>query len=235
MPDFRSDKGFNKYEFMRGFGMYRPGRGSWATFEELKEKDIWGKTDRIYKKYKSRWKGPDIPVNIFPMDLSNERLMNEGRGKSGVSFRDSLFLFLTPIEDEKQLEALFIHEYHHVCRLQAQKKSIRDNTLLDSIVLEGLAEHIVELEIGRENGAQWCDRYSEEQLLPYWKQSISKNLEVKKHEPLHDKILFGIGRYPTLLGYAAGYDLIRKYKQKKKLTIKDSIDLPAVTFREFVP
>ncbi|MDF1512080.1 DUF2268 domain-containing putative Zn-dependent protease, partial [Robertmurraya sp. DFI.2.37] len=34
------------------------------------------------------------------------------------------FLFLTPLEDLMELEALFVHEYHHVCRMNKQKKEI---------------------------------------------------------------------------------------------------------------
>lgn len=45
--------------------------------------------------------------------------------KSGVSFPNQLFLFIGEVENDKELEALFIHEYHHVCRIHHQKKILR--------------------------------------------------------------------------------------------------------------
>ncbi len=66
-----------------------------------------------------------------------------------------MFLFLTPLEDEKELEALIIHEYHHVCRMNKITKPIQEYTLLDSMVMEGLAEYTVENYCGKNYNAKW--------------------------------------------------------------------------------
>ena len=54
-----------------------------------------------------------------------------------------MFLFLTPSLAEKELEALIVHEYHHICRLKILAKPYHEFTLLDSILMEGFAEYAV--------------------------------------------------------------------------------------------
>ena len=75
--------------------------------------------------------------------------------KAGVSFKNKMFLFLTPLQDEKELEALIVHEYHHVCRLNKLVKPLDEYTLIDSIVMEGFAEYVVTKYCGKEYNAKW--------------------------------------------------------------------------------
>ncbi|MCM3682792.1 DUF2268 domain-containing protein [Mesobacillus subterraneus] len=185
-------------------------------------------------KYKKKWKGPDIPIFIFPMNESNSRLMKEGKGKSGVSFIDKLFLFLTPIDDLKQLEALFVHEYHHVCRMNGLKKSPAEYTLLDSIILEGLAEHAVAENCGDKFTGEWSRRYSTEYLSEFWKNDLSEKLSIKRNDRQHDQILFGLGSRPRLLGYAIGYEIIKQYKQHEYFTEKASFSIPSEDFIKLI-
>ena len=150
--------------------------------------------------------------------------------RSGVSFKDKLFLFLTPIEDEKELEALFVHEYHHVCRMNSQKKDPQDYTLLDSIILEGLAEHAVTRNCGEKYASDWSRRYTKDELSKYWKKDLSENLSIKRDHRFHDQILFGLGRRPGLLGYAIGYEIVKQYEQRKNFSDKTSFIIPSKEF-----
>lgn len=214
--------------------MYKPNRKSKKTFEEMKTRKLWEKIDKIYLKYKRKWKGPDVPIYIFPMDESNGRLMKEGNGKSGVSFKDKLFLFLTPIENLKEIEALFVHEYHHVCRMNGLKKEPVEYTLLDSIILEGLAEHAVAENCGEEYTGDWSRRYSTQELAKYWKKDLSEKLSITRKDKLHDQILFGMGNRPRLLGYAIGYEIVKQYKQHENFTEKASFRIPSDKFTELL-
>ncbi|WP_071461144.1 DUF2268 domain-containing protein [Bacillus massilinigeriensis] len=218
------------YQYLRSFGMCKPGPVSKAMLKKLEKQDFWKKTDALYKKYKKSWKGPEISVFILPIDASNRRLMIEGKGKSGVSFPDRLFLFLSPEVESLQLEAIFTHEYHHSCRLQAQKKDLSQYTLLDSLIMEGLAEHTAEEACGSDHRASWCERLNENELEYYWEKHIKKNLEANRENLIHDKILFGQGGFPPLLGYTVGYALIKQFKKNQPLTVKDSIVLPSSVF-----
>ncbi|WP_257391791.1 DUF2268 domain-containing protein [Mesobacillus jeotgali] len=218
------------YGYLKNFGMYRPDRKSKKIFEELKAKKFWPETEKVFRKYKTKWNGPDIPIFLFPMDSANSRLMKEGKGKSGLSFIDKMFIFLTPLDDMKDLEALFVHEYHHVCRMQAQKKSPDEYTLLDSIILEGLAEHAVATHCGEKYTGEWSRRYSTKTLEGYWINDLSKKLSITRNDREHDQILFGLGSRPRLLGYAMGYEIVKQYKQYGNFSEKASFSIPA---REF--
>lgn len=214
--------------------MYKPDRRTRKTLEELEAGKFWAVTEKIFNKYKRKWKGPDIPIFIFPLDQSNSKLMREGKGKSGLSFIDKMFLFLTPINDEKELEALFVHEYHHVCRMQAQKKNPAEYTLLDSIILEGLAEHAVAENCGEKYTGEWSRRYSTKVLGEFWEKELEEKLSIQREDRQHDEILFGLGGRPALLGYAIGYEIVKQYIQHGYFTEKASFKIPSTEFTKLI-
>jgi uncharacterized protein YjaZ len=214
--------------------MYKPDRRTRKTLDELEAGKFWRVTEKIHDKYKRKWKGPDIPIFIFPMDQSNSRLLKEGKGKSGLSFFDKMFIFLNPVDDEKELEALFVHEYHHVCRMQAQKKNPEEYTLLDSMILEGLAEHAVGENCGEKYTGEWSRRYSTKVLGELWHKEIENKLSIMREDRQHDEILFGLGSHPRLLGYAIGYEIVKQYKQQGSFSEKASFMLPSIEFTKFI-
>lgn len=218
------------YRYLLKFGMYRPNKQSLETFEFLQKNKVWNSVAALYKKYNTKWGGPDIPIYIFPMSERPQLFFRTTSNKSGLSFQDKLFLFLTSDIEEKEIEALFVHEYHHVCRINRSKKNIIDFTLLDSIVLEGLAEFAVEECCGMDYLGKWCHLYSIEQIEKLGKKYLSENLSLKKDTNLHEQLLFGGGKYPELLGYAAGYAIVKKYKENEKFSLKDSFSISSDKF-----
>jgi uncharacterized protein YjaZ len=212
----------NFYRYLIQFGMYRPNNLTKKTYHQLKKEKTWDKVEAFFFRYKQKWNGPDIPIYLFPIHHQRESVF---KGKSGLSFHDKMFLFLSPLQDRKELEALFIHEYHHVCRMKNRNKPLNEYTLLDSIIMEGLAEYAVMQTLGKEYSAHWISRYKDKDLSYYWEKYFSKNYHVTRKERLHDALLFGKGHYPDLLGYAVGYWLVNKYVQKHSLSIRDSITL----------
>ncbi|WP_313800653.1 DUF2268 domain-containing putative Zn-dependent protease [Cytobacillus sp.] len=230
MESFGEEKPANIYNYLLGFGMYRPNRRTYEDYKKLIELKCWENVERIFRKYRREWNGPNVRVYIFPAAGSKSIFYRGRREKSGVAFTDKLFLFIPPIEDEKEIEALIVHEYHHTCRLIKQKKHVKDFTLLDSIVLEGLAEHAVAAYCGESYRAKWCDYYTRKEIIMYWKKFLQKNLDVKKHEKLHDEILFGHNGYPNMIGYAVGCEMINLYNEKYKLAAKDTFTLDSTLF-----
>ncbi|WP_445486679.1 DUF2268 domain-containing protein [Niallia sp. 03133] len=204
------------FRYLASYGMYRPSRQTKETFHFLVEKDVWKIVQKLYEKYKNKWHGPEINIYIFPFQPDRKGKEN----KSGVSFKDKLFLFVGEIEEDKEIEALFIHEYHHVCRMHYQKKKIEEYTLLDSIVMEGLAEHAVKKYCGKRYNASWCSLYQEEKIKEFWKEDLYENLDVKKNEHLHDVLLFGLGKYPHMMGYCSGYYLVNRFLKQKNFPEK---------------
>lgn len=218
------DKGESEfYQYLLSFGMYRPNRMTKEIYQELLNSNIWKQVEKIFVDYQKKWNGPDIPVYIFPF---GKKRNPKSEMKGGVSFKDGMFLFLSPFyKEEKELEALIVHEYHHVCRLNESRKPVQDFTLLDSLVMEGFAEYAVAKYCGETYKANWVSSYSDKELRHYWEKSVKKHLQTKRIDPIHDAILFGKGRYPDLLGYALGYWLIKKVSQKKRYSIQDTFSI----------
>lgn len=211
---FEEDRPKRVYQYLVNFGMYRPNRQTKEIYKNLVEQKVWGKVQNIFVKYKKLWNGPDIPIYIFPFEPNRKRKEK----KSGVSFPDKLFLFIGDIEDEKEIEALFIHEYHHVCRIHNQKKKIEEYTLLDSIIMEGLAEYTVKRYCGEQYNAHWCQMYKEKEIIKYWEEDFKENLNILKTEKRHDILLFGLGKHPDMAGYCLGYYLVTNYLNQRALT-----------------
>jgi len=223
---FNGDKTQNIYRYLMDFGMYKPSRRSKQTFEKMKELDTWNKIDRFFKKYKKKWNGPDVPIYIFPFQAS----WRGDENKSGVSFPNQLFLFIGEVENDKELEALFIHEYHHVCRIHHQKKDIENYTLLDSIIMEGLAELAVKKNCGEAYNANWCHLYEEDKIKKFWGKELKEHLDVKKTEEIHDQLLYGYGRYPRMIGYNTGFYLVNTYHSQKKIAEKMHFTIKSEAF-----
>lgn len=229
-PYFNGQNANKIYDQLINFGMYRPSRSTWNNLNSMIEEKAWDKVEQLFRKYKNKWNGPDIPVFLFPLEQSGGFFIREEKSKAGVSFPDKMFLFLSQYEDQKEIEALLVHEYHHVCRLNMLNKKLENYTLLDSIIIEGLAEYAVLKNCGREYLASWCRMYTEKELLNFWDKYLKKELVKKKNERGHDELLYGGGRIPKLLGYAAGYNIISKFYEKHNYSTKLSFTIPAARY-----
>ncbi|WP_027408930.1 DUF2268 domain-containing protein [Anoxybacteroides tepidamans] len=187
-------------------GMHSLSHDVTKTIEEMKRKGIWERADAIYQELQKRWNGPDVPIFIFPADSRNRKLARDFNSKGGLAYSDKLFLFLLPHHQLKEIEAVLTHEYNHVCRLAKQPK--KENTLLDAIVLEGLAEQAVGKYVGEAHQAKWINYYSEEELRKFWKQYLARYQSIRQSHSLHNRLLYGLGLYPPMLGYATGYGMV---------------------------
>lgn len=218
------------YEYLQGFGMYSPNRRTKEAFDSLKKKEIWKKTADYLAFYRKKWKGSNPDIYIFPISSRESFFAMEYGDKSGVSFTDRMFLFVSPAVDDKELEALFVHEYHHICRIQKQRKSLKDYTLLDSLVLEGLAEQAVEASCGKKYRSKWCTYYTRKEILLAWNKYFKEKLELEKENRLHDRIFYGGRAYPRMIGYSVGYEIISHYYSEKKFNIEYSFTAPSEKF-----
>ncbi|MDZ5470337.1 DUF2268 domain-containing putative Zn-dependent protease [Bacillus sp. 31A1R] len=232
LKEFNETDPENIYDYLLSFGMYKPSRSSWYVFQELNRKKVWEVTEKLLNKYQKMWDGPDISIYIFPMNQIYRQTPGKGVNKSGISFRDRMYLFLTPFDDFKELEALFIHEYHHVCRLNKQKKDIDDYTLLDSMILEGLAEFTVLKYCGEDYIAHWCKYYTNKELENFWNKFLKEGINVKKREALHDQLLYGFEGYPRLVGYATGYQIVCDFMHRKSFSTKATFHLESEIFNK---
>ncbi|RIW35271.1 hypothetical protein D3H55_07680 [Bacillus salacetis] len=219
------------YGYLKMFGMYSPSANTKKQTASLIKREAWKKMDILYKKYRTLWKGPSVPIYIFPVQESRGFFSN-GFKKSGVSFRDEIYLFISDDEDAKEWEALFLHEYHHCTRMNLLEKDPEQYTLLDSIIFEGLAEDAVKEYCGNQYVSDWTKKYSGYLLEKLWNQHFKNQLHLKRQEARHDQLLLGRGRYPALLGYAMGYYIVEKYRKKYGTAAKEMMTLDAAVFIE---
>ncbi|MED1202507.1 DUF2268 domain-containing protein [Heyndrickxia acidicola] len=224
---FRTDEVSGFYDYLKFFGMYQPSGHSKVVYEELKTVKAWEIIENLYLKYKKIFNGPEVNIYIFPINVTNRQLMRQTNGKSGVTIEKDLYLFLSPLADKKEWEALFIHEYHHAARIQKLRKKPFDFTLLDSMVLEGLAEHAVEEYCGEKYVAKMSKGHSDKLLKRFWNSDFKGRLNVLKKERIHDDLLFGKRLVPHMMGYALGYKIIEEYKKNYPFSTQEKIDIPS--------
>jgi len=232
LPHFKGMEQNDIYNQLLKYGMYRPSRATKNNFELMIKEKAWEKVEQLLEHYKNKWFGPDIPIFLFPIGQSGGFFFRQERRKSGVSYPDKMFLFISNFDDPKELEALFVHEYHHVCRLRRLNKKMEEYTLLDSIIIEGLAEYAVLNNCGRKYLAEWCEMYTENEMEKFWELYITKQLSRRKNERTHDELLFGGGRIPKLLGYAIGFYIVEKYYKFHHYSTKLSFILSSSEYLE---
>ncbi|MEH6942081.1 DUF2268 domain-containing protein [Bacillus sp. JJ722] len=211
------------YKYLQGFGMYTSGSKVESDLKSLIKEDVWSHIGSLFNSYRKAWNGADIPIFIIPH--RKQSFFSKGHHKSGLAFTDKLFLFISPKTNKNDREALFIHEYHHVCRLSSQEKKIDTYTIADSCVLEGFAEYTVQSIKGKSYLAPWTKQYSIEFLDRFWNVHFDENLTVTRKDKKHDQIMYGKGKYPPMIGYCMGYYLVDTYMKSNPFSVKESFRL----------
>ncbi len=203
-------------------GMYRmPSDNGREVIQKMQDNRVWSIVKKEALKLQLLWNGPNIPIFIFPSDANNRDMKQNFNGKSGLAFRNKLFLFISEANTEKEIKALFTHEYNHICRLAHFSKDEKDYVLLDTIILEGLAESSVKESLGEDYTAKWTSYYTSGELEHMWTKMVFPYKDLPQNHPKHWDILYGLRFYPKMLGYCSGYYLIQKYMEANHLTTKD--------------
>ncbi len=96
------------------------------------------------------------------------------------------------------------HELHHTIRWQ---KQVEDDTLLEAMIFEGLADHFAEEVTGRNKSSLYSRA-----LTPKQKQVFLKKASSEWLHPTYDNDLWFFGSKPYVIprwtGYTLGYDLV---------------------------
>ncbi len=213
------------HQYFLESGLFYPNAKISNEIKQLEKKQVWDQLQKHYEKLKSTWAGADAHTYLFPIERRNKMMMQELHGKTGVSFHHVIVLFLAKELSIKEIFALFTHEYNHVCRLSYIEKEFEELTLLDSLIIEGMAEVAVEQIFGQEMLAPWVKLYTKQELLPYWSR-VHRYLEVKGKEN-HHLFLYGDKsgqRFPKWFGYSIGYFIVKEYlANNQQILMKDLI------------
>lgn len=220
---FRHATEIEIYDKLTAHGMFqRELPNSKEYINTFTEKNFWNMVREEELKLSKLWNGPEVPIFIFPSDPFNRELNMEHNGKSGLAFHDKLFLFVSTKNSAEEIRALFTHEYNHVCRLAKFSKKETEYTLLDTMVLEGIAENAVQELIGKDYLANWATLYTEKELKIFWKQLLPV-CHLPINHPKHNHFLYGYRTLPKMLGYSVGYYLVKQFLEISGLTIKETL------------
>ena len=229
-PYFKGHSADAIYDHLVRHGMYRDSKKAVSAIRRFKDNDTWSSINQEALKLKEKWKGPDLPIFILPADEDNRILGETLKGRSGIAFKDKLLLFISPYTKNEDLHTLLTHEYHHAVRLNKLNIEEHKFTLLDSIIMEGLAENAVRELYGEEQTAFWTSLYSDIEIRRIWRNFIRPNLQIPKTEPKHHRLLHGHGKLPKMAGYCCGYLLVKQFMEKQKVKSVKLFHLPSSDF-----
>ncbi|KEK24828.1 DUF2268 domain-containing protein [Bacillus gaemokensis] len=216
------------YRFLISKGMYRPVIEGEKEIRQLEEKQIWEELAAEYEELKKWLRGPDVPIFILLSDSYNRTVREEYNGKAGLTMRHVIFLFICGSNSIEELKALLTHEYHHICRLHQIEKNERDYTLLDTMIMEGLAEQAVYERHTEMECAPWTSYFSKEEALHYWDKSVKDRINLKRGTREHDLLLNGLHSYPKMLGYGIGFHIVKDCVEGKKDNTLSLLSMDAI-------
>lgn len=226
-PYFQDASAEDIYHHLIMHGMYDSLDDGAKLIKRMQQKQLWHVVRKEEQTLKKLWHGPNVPIFIFPSDANNRKLQQQFIGKAGLAFKDKLFLFISENNSKHEIKALLTHEYNHICRLTKYRKKESDYVLLDTIILEGLAEYAVLERLGVEQIAKWTSYYDDGQLEKLWQRLIFPSRNLPKHYKTHHDLLYGRHFYPTMAGYCVGFYLVKKFIKQNKVTTDALFALPS--------
>lgn len=188
------------------------------TLRLFENMNVWRIIQVEYDRLKNLWKGNECPIFIFPLTKHRPIIDGIEANKNGVSFREAVFLFISPELSEIELKAMIAHEYHHFCRLNIFNKAPEEIPLKESLIIEGMAECMVEQLYGRNWCSPWISKYTMKALKRIWKKSFIPVLN-RKGVSYHQRFLYGVGssRLPNWIGYCMGYAIVKSFLESNKI------------------
>lgn len=155
---------------------------------------------------------PAKPTRAFLFPSFNSFVKNKMGGVGGFSpWKNTILVDINPsVKDwETALNNTIAHEYNHSVVYNFHKWE----TLLDSIIFEGLAEHYREQVVGGEK-ASWAKAVPQKECKRYFSK-LKEKLNSKNHQ-LYREVFFGSEKYPLWLGYSLGYQIVKSFLSKNK-------------------
>ncbi|WP_438311978.1 DUF2268 domain-containing protein [Sporosarcina sp. FA9] len=210
-PDYSPEE--LQYEFLN-YGLFNPSESATLEYRvaKMKKQKFWEHVDLEYQLLRNLWQGPEVSIYIFP--ITKVDCVEAAPTKNGVAYKNALFLFLSEELTSEEIRALFAHEYNHICRLNFLSLESNDIPLMDSLIIEGLAEYAVRDFHGERWLGPWKNLYSFEMALNIWLTTYIHSLNLKGLKN-HRNYLYGKkgSPLPEWIGYSIGYQIIDSYQK----------------------
>ncbi len=148
-------------------------------------------------------------VKVFIFPSFQPFLRKRMNGVSGYTpHAGTVHIYLSHARGWKQAVLQTVaHEFVHAVTL----KHHRWETLLDSLVFEGIAEHFREEAVGGEI-APWSRALNASQSKDVFR-GLRKSLH-SKSQKLYHSVFFGSEKFPLWAGYAVGYQLVKSFRKR---------------------
>ncbi|MBA2175456.1 DUF2268 domain-containing protein [Halobacillus locisalis] len=200
------------HDLLMSYGLFHADQ--WRKVEKSLEswdkEQLFSKIEKELGRLRKKWNGPDVPVYLYPI---HESFIGERENKGGVAFQEAVYLFYgQPKNLKDDWRSILAHEYHHACRLTEKKVDLEKVSLLESVIIEGLAEYAVYDTYGARYTAPWVNQLKEEELLRIWKEKFVPELNLRGQQK-HREYLYGnrMSKLPRWIGYQLGYKIIESY------------------------
>jgi len=115
---------------------------------------------------------------------------------------------------KKSLENTIAHELNHTIYYYHHYDNFNDYTLLDEILLEGLAENFREQYFNPEI-TKWAGALEKEEAFRILK-DLDKNILESRDQKVIKEFLFGNNKYKRWSGYSTGYWLVKEFINRNK-------------------
>ncbi|ANU17122.1 hypothetical protein BBI11_08860 [Planococcus maritimus] len=174
-----------------------------------------------------------LEFELFILDDQDHFVREKLGGVSAYTdWNGGIFFAVLPnAQVHSNLKSVITHEYHHYWRMHTLTSTEENQTLLDRLILEGLAEHFVEIRLGEDYLGPYRDALTEQQALFLW-ETIYRPYRHERGAKT-DAYMFGSEEknLPFWGGYAIGYYLVKWYLEKNQgSTIEEMTSLPSDSF-----
>ncbi|OHA26280.1 MAG: hypothetical protein A3C06_02455 [Candidatus Taylorbacteria bacterium RIFCSPHIGHO2_02_FULL_46_13] len=152
---------------------------------------------------------PTETVHIFVFPTFSKFVKEKMFGTTGYTpWKDTILVFVNPLNQywERALTETIGHEYGHSVSLRYNKCE----SLLDSIIFEGLAEHFREQAVGDER-APWTKVLGINQSRSLFLEMELGNLLQSTDKKVYRAVFFGNEKYARWTGYSVGYHLVESF------------------------
>lgn len=146
---------------------------------------------------------------VFPWfpDEETKKVFNGVMG--WVDYQDTVNIYISSSYNSKELIETVAHEYNHA--VWYHHHGGHQQTLFESMIIEGLAEHFREQTVGGET-ALWCKALSSDES-----QEMFQKLKPYFNETnMYESVFFGDKDYKKWTGYSVGYWFVNEQLKKLK-------------------
>lgn len=124
---------------------------------------------------------------------------------------------------EMKLRRVFAHELHHVTRMNGEGQGI---TLLEAMVLEGLADHF-DIQVTQCGPSLWDVALTDKEKRVMGQRALREYNNVNY---VHSDWFFGSRNIPRWTGYTLGFEIVESHLKRTKQTASELVNAPAGEF-----